>query len=191
MVKLLQFSDRRTARHLSRSSHLDFLRVLSEPTSRNTFILSCFFTINYQILTRIGQNDRCNLRTNLLFQTSAKSQNCTSRVSLLFLASESRCGASHSTYGISNVIKLAWMRSPFWCDTVTAVGDSTRMQALPLAVLTMYKETQGFHNFYVWLSYVSPISIGMGLHRRSSSIKRMKGGGMGGGGGGWCNGWCS
>lgn len=53
-------------------------------------------------------NDRCNLRTNLLFQTSADSQNCTSRVPLLFLAlflsSESRCGARNSTYRISNVI---------------------------------------------------------------------------------------
>ena len=37
-------------------------------------------------------NDRCNLRTNLLFQTSSNSQNCTSGVTLLalFLSSEPR-----------------------------------------------------------------------------------------------------
>ena len=62
-------------------------------------------------------NDRCNLRTNV--------QNCTSRVHLLFLAfflsSESRCGARNSTYQVSNVIKLLWLRSPYWCDTAIGI----------------------------------------------------------------------
>ena len=41
----------------------------------------------------------------------------------------------------SNVIRLAWLRSPYWCDTATAtvVGDSTRSRAIPLAMLTMKK----------------------------------------------------
>ena len=38
-----------------------------------------------------------------------------------------------------------------------------RPQAIPLAMLTTKKETLGFHNFYAWLSSVSPVSIGMGL----------------------------
>ena len=38
-----------------------------------------------------------------------------------------------------------------------------RPQALPPAMLTMKKETLGFHNFYSWVLSVSPISIGMGL----------------------------
>ena len=41
-----------------------------------------------------------------LFKTSAKSQNCTGRVPLLFLASESRFGAKNSTYQMSNVTSL-------------------------------------------------------------------------------------
>ena len=73
--------------------YINALSVLSVPTSRNTDILSRFPTINYRILTHMGSNDRYNL-------TSAKSQNCTHRVSLLFLsfflASESRCYAKHS-----------------------------------------------------------------------------------------------
>ena len=57
-----------------------------------------------------------------------------------------------------------WLRSPSLCDvTVAAVADTTRPQAMPLAMLTMKKETLVFHNFYVWFSSVSPISIGMGL----------------------------
>ena len=74
--------------------YINALSVLSVLTSRNTDILSRFPTINYRILTHMGSNDRYNL-------TSAKSQNCTNRVSLLFLAfflaSESRCYAKHST----------------------------------------------------------------------------------------------
>ena len=52
-----------------------------------------------------------------------------------------------------------------WNLTATAavVGDSTRPRAIPLAMLTMKKETLGFHNFYAWFSSVSPISIDMGL----------------------------
>ena len=38
-----------------------------------------------------------------------------------------------------------------------------RPQAIPLAILSMEKETLGFHNFYAWFSSVSPISIGVGL----------------------------
>ena len=38
-----------------------------------------------------------------------------------------------------------------------------RLWAIPLAVLTMKNETLGFHNFYLWSSYVSQISFGMGL----------------------------
>ena len=83
-----------------------------------------------------------------MFQLSANSQNCTSgappRFLVLFHTSESRCGARHSTYRISNVIKLAWLRAPYWCDTATVVGDSTHPRAMPLATLTMKKETQGF-----------------------------------------------
>ena len=141
------------------------LSVLSVPSSRNIDIIFHFLPINYWILTHMGLNDRCNLLTIFFFQSYAKSQNCTSLVPLrfpaLFLASESRWGARHSTYLISNVIKLALLRSPYWCDTV--VGDSTRQRDMPLAMLTMKNETQGFHNFYAWFSYVSPISIGMGL----------------------------
>ena len=39
---------------------------------------------------------------------------------------------------------------PFWCYTVVVVvvGDSTS----PLAILTMSKETLGFHNFCAWFS---------------------------------------
>ena len=67
--------------------------------------------------------------------------------------------------------KLAGVRSPYWCDTtaVVVVGDSTRPRAIPLAMLTMKKETLGFHNFYAWFSSVSPISIGMGF--RSPALK--------------------
>ena len=83
----------------------------------------------------MGSNDRFNLQTNFIV-TSAKSQNCTSRVPLLFLAlfpaSESRCGARHSTYQISNVIKLAWLRSPYWCDTVVVViTDACELYRFP------------------------------------------------------------
>ena len=128
--------------------HFNVLSVLSVPTSRNTDILSHFATINYQILTHMGSKDRCNLRTNLLFQVFAKSQNCTSRVPLqflaLFLASESCFGARHSTYRISSVIKLEWLRSSYWCDTVVVVvfvdGDITRPRAIPLSMLTMKKK---------------------------------------------------
>ena len=38
-----------------------------------------------------------------------------------------------------------------------------RPQAIPLAILSMEKETLGFHNFYAWFSSVSPISLGVGL----------------------------
>ena len=67
--------------------------------------------------------------------------------------------------------KLAWVRSPYWCDTATVVvvGDSTRPRAIPLAMLTMKKETLGFHNFYAGLLSVSPISIGMRL--RSPALR--------------------
>ena len=66
--------------------------------------------------------------------------------------------------------KLAWLRSPYWCDTVVVVGDSTRPQAIPLAMLTInVKETLGFHNFYAWFLSVSPISIGTGL--RSPALR--------------------
>ena len=51
--------------------------------------------------------------------------------------------------------------SPYWCDTV--VGDSTRPRAIPLAMLTMKKETLWFYNFYAWFSTVFPISIGIAL----------------------------
>ena len=47
--------------------------------------------------------------------------------------------------------------------TTTVMGDSTRPRAIPQAMLTKKKETQGFHNLYAWFSYVSSISIGMGL----------------------------
>ena len=71
--------------------------------------------------------------------------------------------------------KLLWLRSPYWCDTVVVVvvvvGDSTRPRAIPLAMLTMKKETLGFNNFYAWFSSVSPSSIGMGLRSRRSSAK--------------------
>ena len=124
------------------------------PNPQNIYIVYRCPTINYQVLTRVGWNDRCNLRTNLLFPTN--SQNYTSRVPFLFLVLfltwESRCGARHSTYRISNVIKLAWLRSPYRCDTVVVfvVGDSSRPRAIPLAMLPMKKETLGFHNFYAW-----------------------------------------
>ena len=49
-------------------------------------ILCRFPTIDYQILIHMGSNDRCCLRTNLLFQKSANSQNIVSRVLPLFLA---------------------------------------------------------------------------------------------------------
>ena len=59
---------------------------------------------------------------------------------------------------------FTWPRSPYWCDTVAVVvGDSTRPRAILLAMLTMKKETLGFHNFYSYFSSVSPISIGMGF----------------------------
>ena len=134
----------------------------------------------------MGSNDRCNLRTNLLFQTSSNSQNCASRVSLLllslFLALESRCGTRHSSYQISNVIKLMWIFifiKPAWlrsssplCWCYTTVGDYTHPRVLPLAMLTMKKETLGFHNFFAWFCSVCPISIGMGLHSRSPSDRQ-------------------
>ena len=43
------------------------------------------------------------------------------------------------------------------------VGDRTRPRAIPLATLTMEKETLGFHNFYAWSSYISPTSLEVGL----------------------------
>ena len=47
--------------------------------------------------------------------------------------------------------KLAWLRTLYWCDTVVdVVGNSTRPQAIPLAMLTIKKETFGFHNFYAF-----------------------------------------
>ena len=67
--------------------------------------------------------------------------------------------------------KLAWLRSPYWCDTSTTavvVGDSTCPRAIPLAMSAMKKERLGFHNFYAWFSSVSPISIGIGL--RSAAL---------------------
>lgn len=116
-------------------------------------------------------NDRCNLRTNLLFQTSADSQNCTSRVPLLFLAlflsSESRCGARNSTYRISNVIKLVWLRLPYWCDTtptatvvvVLVVGEARELYRWPswprkkkhrgfIISMHVFFCFKGFSNFY-------------------------------------------
>ena len=57
--------------------------------------------------------------------------------------------------------KLAWLKAPYCSGTVVVVGDSTRPWAIPLAMLTMKRETLGFHNFYAWLSSVSSISIGM------------------------------
>ena len=93
--------------------YFNVVRVLSVPTSGNTGIFSRFPTINYRILTHMGSKDRFNFRanSNSLFKTSAKPQNCTSRVPLLFLAlflaSESRCGATNSTYQIFSVINLA------------------------------------------------------------------------------------
>ena len=44
-----------------------------------------------------------------------------------------------------------------------AVRDSTLPQAMPLAMLTMEKETLGFHSFYALFSSLSSIFIGMGL----------------------------
>ena len=69
--------------------------------------------------------------------------------------------------------KLAWLRSPCWCDTSTAtatataavVRDSTHPRAIPLAMLTMKKETLGFHSFYMymymyaWFSSVSTMAL--------------------------------
>ena len=46
---------------------------------------------------------------------------------------------------------------------VVIVRDSMPPRAIPLAILTMKKETHGFHNFYAWFPSVCPISIGMGL----------------------------
>ena len=66
--------------------------------------------------------------------------------------------------------KFTGLRSPYWCDTVV-VGDSTRLRAIPLAMLTMKKETLCFHNFYAWFSSVSLISVGMGL--RSWPLKNI------------------
>ena len=46
--------------------------------------------------------------------------------------------------------KLAWLRSPYWCDTASAtsvvviVGDSTHLPPIPLAMLTMKKKGLGF-----------------------------------------------
>ena len=76
----------------------NFCCVLSLPVSRNTYILFRFHAINNQIPHPDGSSDRCNWRTNLLFQTFANSQNCASQVYRLYLASESRCSARHSTY---------------------------------------------------------------------------------------------
>ena len=95
-------------------------------------------------------NNCCNLRTNLLFQKSTNTQNCTRRVPLLFLdlflSSKSRCGARHSTYQISNVIKLAWLRSPSLRDVVAAAATAIGLRAILLAMLTMKKET------HAWIS---------------------------------------
>ena len=82
------------------------------------------------------------------------------------------CFDSCQLIWISNVIKLmwtllfskpAWLRSPCFLDAAVVVGDKSRLRAIPLAMLTMKKETLGFHNFYTWLSSHSPVSIGMGL----------------------------
>ena len=88
--------------------YFNVLSVLSVPTSRNTDVLPRFPTINYQILTHMGSNNHWYLRTNLLFQTHANSQNCARRVLFLFLASESRYSARHSTYRI--YIQCGWGR---------------------------------------------------------------------------------
>ena len=56
-----------------------------------------------------------------------------------------------------------WLRSPSLCDVVAA-ADSTRPRAMPLAMLTMKKKRLGFI-----ISYVSPISTGMGL--RSPALR--------------------
>ena len=114
-------------------------------------------------------NDRLNLRTNFIVSDVCEIENCTSRVPhlflVLFLALESRCGARHYTYRISNVIKLAWLWSPSLRDVIAAavaVGDTTRLRAMPLLMLTIEKGTLGFHNLYAFSS-ASLISINMGL----------------------------
>ena len=62
-------------------------------------------------------------------------------------------------------MSLSLHGSPYWCDTVVVVvvGDSMHPQVILLAMLTMKKQTQGFHNFYTWFSSVSAFSIGTGL----------------------------
>ena len=62
--------------------------------------------------------------------------------------------------------KPAWLRSAYLRDVVAAAADvehRTRPRAIPLAMLTMKKESLGFHNLYAWFSSVSPISIGIVL----------------------------
>ena len=66
---------------------------------------------------------------------------------------------------ISDVIKMMWTllsTNPAWLrppclrnagTTATAVRDSTHLWAIPLAMLTMKKETLGFHNFYARFSF--------------------------------------
>ena len=140
--------------------------VLFVPTSRHTDNYSLPFSHNKFL------NDCCNLRTNLLFQTSADSQNCSSRVPLMFLAlflcSESRCGARNSTYRISNVIKLVWLRSPYWCDTaptavvVLVVVGARELYCWPCWPWKM-KHMDFIISMDVFFLKASPIFIGMGL----------------------------
>lgn len=112
-----------------------------------TFIL--MFEVSYlcplhdiQIFFPVSHNEFSN-DSKYINSTSADSQNCTSRVPLLFLAlflsSESRCSARNSTYRISNVIKLVWLRLPYWCDTaptatvvvVLVVGEARELYRWP------------------------------------------------------------
>ena len=57
----------------------------------------------------------------------------------------------------------AWLKSRDTAVVVVVVGEKSRPRAIPPAMLTMKKETLGFHNFYAWFSSVSSIFIGMGV----------------------------
>ena len=73
---------------------------------------------------------------------------------------------------VDPIITKPACRGPLVCATPPVPSSKTvrrHPRAIPLAMLTMKIETIGFHIFYAWFSYVSPISIGMGL--RSPALR--------------------
>ena len=145
--------------------YFNILSVLSVPASRSTDILSCFPTINYRILSHMGSKDRFIADKFYCFR---RLQN--RRIAPAEFLSDSlpySLPRSHAAVlgillikYISNVAEVAIFVRP-------RRHRRRRRQDAPASYTASHlkpeKWNAGFHTFYAWFSYVSPISTGMEL----------------------------